>query len=177
MAARPHDADEPEPVDPGPAVPAHDPGSSDEPLGEDIDSRWQAIVDQLTSDLPTSDLPSPGARPAADVAAGAVPAPAGSPPPRVDPALFRVWTPAEDEDDEHFQPPDPGPVLGGDPVLTLAWAAVIGVPVLLLLAVVAWRNMPAEVLQAAGAAFLIGVGLLLWRMPRDRDGTGPGAVV
>ncbi len=105
--------------------------------------------------------------------AGIVTELAGSPDPR-------SWAPdpAVEEAEDHFTPPDPGPVLGGDPLLTLAWSAVVGVPLLLMVAVVAWRSIPAVVLQAAGVAFLAGVGLLLWRMPRDRDSdAGPGAVV
>ena len=96
------------------------------------------------------------------------------------PADPRAWAPdpAVEEAEDHFEPPDPGPVLGGDPLLTMAWVVVVGVPVLLMIAVIAWRDMPTWLLQAAGAAFLAGVGLLLWRMPRDReDDTGPGAVV
>jgi hypothetical protein len=92
----------------------------------------------------------------------------------------RSWAPdpAVEEAETHFVPPDPGPVLGGDPLLTMAWAAVAGVPMLLMVAVIAWRDVPTVVLQVAGVAFLAGVGLLLWRMPRDReDDEGPGAVV
>lgn len=96
------------------------------------------------------------------------------------PADPRAWEPdpAVEEAENHFVPPDPGPVLGGDPLLTMAWVAVVGVPLLLMVAVVAWRGVPTIVLQVAGVAFLAGVGLLVWRMPRDRDhDAGPGAVV
>lgn len=92
----------------------------------------------------------------------------------------RAWAPdpAVEEAEDHFTPPDPGPVLGGDPLLTMAWVVVVGVPLLLMVAVIAWRDIPSWVLQAAGVAFLAGVGLLLWRMPREReDDAGPGAVV
>ncbi|GEN78688.1 hypothetical protein [Actinotalea fermentans] len=92
----------------------------------------------------------------------------------------RAWAPDPDveEAETHFTPPDPGPVLGGDPLLTMAWAAVVGVPLLLMVAVIAWRDVPTIVLQLAGVAFLAGVALLVWRMPRDReDDAGPGAVV
>ncbi len=95
-------------------------------------------------------------------------------------AAPRTWSPDPEveEAETHFVPPDPDPVLGGDPLLTMAWAAVVGVPMLLMVAVIAWRDIPTIVLQVAGVAFLAGVGLLLWRMPRDReDDEGPGAVV
>ena len=38
--------------------------------------------------------------------------------------------------EEHFVPPDPGPVLGGDPLLTMAWCAAAGVPIFLLIVLV-----------------------------------------
>jgi hypothetical protein len=81
--------------------------------------------------------------------------------------------------DEHFVPPDPGPVLGGDPLLTMAWFAAAGVPIFLLIVLVAWRDAPPALLQAAAALFVVGVGVLLWRMPhrRDPDDDDTGAVV
>ena len=93
----------------------------------------------------------------------------------------RSWAPdpARDEADDHFVPPDPDPVLGGDPLLTLAWSAVLGVPLMALLVALFWHSVPDVVLQVAGAAFLLGVGLLFWRMPhhRDPDDDDTGAVV
>jgi hypothetical protein len=61
----------------------------------------------------------------------------------------------------------------------MAWVLVVAVPVLLVVAIVAWRGVPTWVLQAAGAGFVAAVGLLVWRMPhrRDPDDDDPGAVV
>lgn len=155
MPPRPHDADEPDearPDDAGPddadAADADGPGA-DGPAGPELDD--------------------------ADVAArwAGIVSTLSSPDPR-------SWAPdpAVEEAENHFVPPDPGPVLGGDPLLTMAWSAVVGVPLLFMVVVVAWRDVPAIVLQLAGVAFLAGIGLLLWRMPRDRDhDAGPGAVV
>jgi hypothetical protein len=90
----------------------------------------------------------------------------------------RSWAPETEADDEHFEPPEPGPVLGGDPLLTMAWCAIAGVLLLVFVVAIAWRSVPTIVLQVAGVAFLAAVGLLIWRMPRDRDDdAGPGAVV
>ncbi len=92
----------------------------------------------------------------------------------------RSWSPdpAVEEAEDHFEPPEPEPVLGGDPLLTMAWVAVITLPVLVIIAVVAWRDVPTWLLQAAGVTFLIGAGLLVWRMPHEReDDDGPGAIV
>jgi hypothetical protein len=81
--------------------------------------------------------------------------------------------------EEHFVPPDPGPVLGGDPLLTMAWFAAAGMPVFLLVVLVAWRDAPAALVQAAAVVFVIGIGVLVWRMPhrRDPDDHDTGAVV
>ena len=81
--------------------------------------------------------------------------------------------------EEHFVPPDPGPVLGGDPLLTMAWCAAAGVPIFLLIVLVLWRDAPPALVQAAAALFVVGVGVLLWRMPhrRDPDDDDSGAVV
>lgn len=70
---------------------------------------------------------------------------------------------------EHFRPADPGPVLGGDPLLTMAWFAVAGMPVLWLVVLIGWRSAPSAILQASVAVFLLGLALLLWRMPHRRD--------
>jgi hypothetical protein len=80
---------------------------------------------------------------------------------------------------EQFVPPDPGPVLGGDPLLTMAWCAAAGVPLFLVVVLIAWRDVPAVLVQAACVVFVVGVGVLLWRMPqrRDRDDDDTGAVV
>ncbi|WNB84459.1 hypothetical protein [Cellulomonas sp. ATA003] len=85
---------------------------------------------------------------------------------------------AEIDDRDHFVPPDPGPVLGGDPLLTMAWLGAAGVPILLLITLVAWQDAPTALLQAAGVVFLASCALLVWRMPHRRDDDdGPGAVV
>ncbi len=94
----------------------------------------------------------------------------------------RAWAPdpAVEEAETHFQQPDPGPVLPADPFLRLALVAVLGVPLLVVLAAAFWQDPPMWLLQAAGAAFLGGVLVLLRRLPRDRDeedDPGSGAVV
>lgn len=71
--------------------------------------------------------------------------------------------------EEGFVAPDPGPVLGGDPLLTTAWFAVAGMPVLWLVVLIGWRDAPSVVLQASVAVFLLGLVVLLWRMPHRRD--------
>ncbi|EYR64752.1 hypothetical protein N866_06215 [Actinotalea ferrariae CF5-4] len=169
-----------------------DDGPRDEEQGTasdaDVDREWQRIVARLTEDggtpgVPSEDAAAPGTAP--PPAAGATPrtpsagilgSPAGAPSPS-DP---RAWStdPEADERETHFEPPDPGPVLGGDPLLTMAWAAVCGAPLLFLLSVTVWRSAPQVLVQVAAVLFLAGLGTLLWRMPHRRDDdAGPGAVV
>ena len=41
-----------------------------------------------------------------------------------------------------------------------------------------WRDAPALLVRAAAVAFVVGVGVLVWRMPQHREPTdGDGAVV
>lgn len=168
MPARPHDADEPgrdradEASPDGPEAP--DAGSPATPRpGHDAGSEDQGPGTERP-DVPPDDVDRRWAQIVTQLQ--------GDP---------RAWAPDPDveEAESHFEPPDPGPVLGGDPLLTMAWGAVIGVPVLLMVAVVAWRDIPMVVLQAAGVGFLAGLGVLLWRMPhrRDEEDDDPGAVV
>lgn len=204
---QPDDVPDPTPDDaaPGADHPAADDGEATAPRDEapepvlDVDARWAGIVAEL-ADLSELDRSDPGARPgdddpraAQDPAAGA---PEGSPrsgrdvlgsvpvAPWVRPTGPRDWpTTPEVEDleeaESHFVPPDPPLVLGRDPLLTMAWALVVGVPILLLVVLVVARPYPVLVAQVGGGAFLVGLAILLWRMPhrRDDDDRGPGAVV
>jgi hypothetical protein len=160
MPARPNDPATPQPGDPT------DPSADDQCTGDPTDHHGHA-PDPSTGDE-TVDVGDVGAR-----FTEIVTHLRGAPDPR-------AWAPDPDveAEDEHFEPPEPGPVLGPNPLVTMAWCAVIGLPILMVVAVTAWRDIPTIVLEVAGAAFLAGLGLLIWRMPRDRsDDSGPGAVV
>ena len=187
MAERP---DEPE--DTGSGAPAPDqPGPPRDDAPQDEQERWEAIVRELGAlgDLGASPPDTdPGPRPAVTYPV----APWVSQPHVVRPAVEptgRDWDGTDQidaaeaavDDDEHFVPPDPGPLLGGDPLLTMAWFAAIGMPILLLVVLVAWRGAPAALVQAAVVVFVLGIGVLLWRMPNHRrtddDADDTGAVV
>ncbi|MCG7287754.1 hypothetical protein MHY85_17445 [Cellulomonas sp. ACRRI] len=113
-------------------------------------------------------------RPAREPGTPAEPGPpdAGPPPPS-----GRDWDATEQIDEaerrvdeaEHFRPPDPGPVLGGDPLLTMAWLAVALMPVVWLVVLIFWRDAPPVVMQASVVTFVLGLVVLLWRMPHRRD--------
>lgn len=89
--------------------------------------------------------------------------------------------PADGDDVEGgFVPPDPGPVLGGDPLLTMAWTAVIAVPVVLVASTVLTYAVPTALFVAICAVFVAGVGVLVWRLPSHHspeDDGDNGAVV
>ncbi len=107
----------------------------------------------------------------------APPAEAGPPDPGTPPLSGRDWDATDQMDEaerrvdeaEHFRPPDPGPVLGGDPLLTMAWLAIALMPVVWLVVLIFWRDAPPVVMQASVVTFVLGLVVLLWRMPHRRD--------
>jgi hypothetical protein len=116
------------------------------------------------------------------------PAGPGSPAEAGPPLSGRDWDATGQMDDaerevdeaEHFAPPEPGPVLGGDPLLTMAWFAVAGMPIVWLVVLIAWRDAPAVIMQASVVVFVLGIVALIWRMPHrrdDRHDDSDGAVV
>lgn len=139
---------------------------ADGPLDDDaVQARWAEITAHL-GDLRTP--PTPAGEEAA-------PAPSRAP---YGPRDYAV----EDDDDEGFEPPDPGPVRATDPVVVLGWAAVAGSLLALIVLPLAWDPLPGLVVTAVIAVLVAGAGLLLWRMPRSRDddgwgGRGGGAVL
>ena len=86
---------------------------------------------------------------------------------------------SDDPDDEdRFIPPAPPPLPRGDFLTTFAWVCVLGGPLFLLVAALAWTDMPGELILAAVAAFIGGFVLLIARMPGERpDDPDDGAVV
>jgi hypothetical protein len=169
-----------------------------DPTGDEIAERWAEIVADLgplgtghEHDPSTDPRDSPDPRDPRDEGTGPAVtypvAPWVSARPDARELTGRDWAGTDDidaaeaevDDREHFVPPDPGPVLGGDPLLTMAWLGAAGVPIGLLLVLIVWPDAPTVLLQAAGVVFLIGCALLIWRMPhrRDDDSAGPGAVV
>ncbi|MEV2196001.1 hypothetical protein AB0I02_34255 [Streptomyces phaeochromogenes] len=89
-----------------------------------------------------------------------------------------------DEDDEdgegHFVPPEPPPLPAADATARFAWLAVIGGPLLLLLAVLLGWNMTWWLATIGIGGFLGGFATLVGRMrgdDEDEDDPGRGAVV
>ncbi|MEU3300606.1 hypothetical protein ABZ729_12390 [Streptomyces sp. NPDC006678] len=87
-----------------------------------------------------------------------------------------------DETDEgHFVPPEPPPLPEADTTAKFAWLAVIGGPVLLLLAVILQWDMTWWLTTLGVGGFLGGFATLVARMSQgddeDDDDPGRGAVV
>ncbi|MFJ8532620.1 hypothetical protein [Streptomyces sp. NPDC093591] len=104
--------------------------------------------------------------------------------PGVGPRDYSVPEPTEDDfdaDDEgHFVPPEPPPLPTADATAKFAWLAVIGGPVLLLLAVLLGWDMTWWLATLGIGGFLGGFATLVMRMKTDDDeddDPGRGAVV
>jgi hypothetical protein len=95
------------------------------------------------------------------------------------PRDYQAPEPAEDdfdEDDEgHFVPPEPPPLPAADTTAKFAWLAVIGGPILLLLAVLLGWDMTWWLATVGIGGFLGGFATLVTRMKSDdEDGDDPG---
>jgi len=171
--------------------PGETPDDSDRASSDDLAERWRAIVAELgeldlaAEAVETSKTSRPEVPP---VTYPVTPRGDAAPPDRVGPELSgRDWEgtdqydAAESEVDEleHFVPADPGPIFGGNPLLTMAWIGAAGIPIALFIVIITWRAAPVALLQAAGVVFALCCLLLIWRMPRERGDSddGPGAVV
>lgn len=148
---------------------------------ESDEAAWQAIIEGLGPlTLPPDDSPSTDASP--NIADSA------SEPATRRPSSWRGpddeqrsladlfnddhlgLTQADDDDlEDTFTPPDPGPILDGDPLLTMAWFGAVGGPLILFILAVFWRSAPSFLFWGAGVLALAGLAILLWRMPHSRD--------
>lgn len=99
-----------------------------------------------------------------------------------EPVVPTDWAPRPDspvEEVERFVPPDPPPLPRGDLVGWLAWTAVIGGPLFLLLASQVWTDIGRIWIMLAVLAFIGGFAAIVARLPNSRndDDTDDGAVV
>ena len=152
----------------------------------DVDTAFAALVAQFSA-TPTSAHPWPAAEDLTEVEARTISVePHPVTPPVTPPAVAVAATFADPgypaELDEHFVPPEPPPLPRGDTISRLAWAGVIGGPLVLLLAALLGGYLPfpvpTAVLLLALAAFIGGFVTLVARMPGESpDDPDHGAVV
>ncbi|EGX60409.1 hypothetical protein SZN_07949 [Streptomyces zinciresistens K42] len=104
--------------------------------------------------------------------------------PGIGPRDYSVAEPSEDDfetDDEgHFVPPEPPPLPAADATAKFAWLAVVGGPVLLLIAVLLGWEMTWWLTTLGIGGFIGGFATLVMRMKADDEDDGDpgrGAVV
>lgn len=86
----------------------------------------------------------------------------------------------EEDDEGHFVPPEPPPLPAADTTAKFAWLAVLGGPLLLMLAVLLGWHMTWWLTTLGIGGFVGGFGTLVLRMrsdDEDDDDPGRGAVV
>ncbi|MGW7358167.1 hypothetical protein ACWGI0_16415 [Streptomyces sp. NPDC054802] len=180
-----------------PVADQHDADREPQPIDED--AAWAAIVAGY-GDEPSD---PPGAKPSKSVEDLALlegdmnetpgrPAPP-SPPEEDKPALgssvtfapgvggprdYQVAQPSDDDfddtDEGHFVPPEPPPLPETDVTARFAWLAVIGGPVLMLVAVILQWDMKWWLTTLCVGGFLGGFGTLVARMSHDDEPEDPG---
>lgn len=94
----------------------------------------------------------------------------------------RDWEAAEDEDEDHFVPPEPPPLPETDTATKFAWLAAVGGPLLLLGSILLQIDLTWWIVTLGVGGFLGGFATLLTRLrdgrdDEDGDDPGRGAVV
>ncbi|MFF8282613.1 hypothetical protein ACF1DY_19370 [Streptomyces albus] len=161
-------------------------------LPPEEEAAWKAIVAAYGEE---PSLPETG-RPAGSDEGGTLttprPGPDGEPPVRSFTVYSagtgpRDWSPSTagegDEDDEgHFEPPEPPPLPQTDTTTKFAWLAAVGGPLLLLGAILLQADLTWWIVTLGVGGFLGGFATLLTRLRDGRDDDdwddpGRGAVV
>lgn len=159
--------------------PFHEPASP----GDSDDAIWEDLVRRLEED-PAAGPARPGeTSPGAGLGTETGSVGAGGTG-RVDPELFQMH-PAlggprdyeADDDHEGFVPEDPPALGSGNPLLTLAWIAAAGAPLMLLVLAIFWRRAPMPLWIGLCVVALAAGGFLFARLPRFRHEGDDGARV
>jgi hypothetical protein len=155
--------------------PVDDPGASPE---SDIDALFAAIIADFALPVPSGSGSWP---PSEDLADDEPRLPQTSNDDRVEHnPLPEASAPSAEEtqDEEGYVPPTPPPLPRGDLVSRIAWGAVAGGPLFLLLAALTWQTLPSSLLLLALLSFIGGFVTLVARMPPEPpDDPDDGAVV
>lgn len=85
--------------------------------------------------------------------------------------------PEEDEADFAFVPAEPASLATVEPAIALGWVGAVGAPIMLLLATIFWRNLPAAAIIGLVLIFVVAAGYLIYRLPGHRDHDDDGAQV
>jgi hypothetical protein len=186
--AEQHDADrEPQPIDEEAAWAAIVAGYGQEPADPPGAKPFKSVEDLALLEEQARDDPDDSGRPDADRPDADRPALGSSitfAPGVGGPRDYQPATPKDDDLDEtdegHFVPPEPPPLPEADVTSKFAWLAVIGGPVLMLVAVLLQWDMTWWLTTLCIGGFLGGFATLVARMSDGDDGDddpGRGAVV
>lgn len=181
--AEQHDADrEPQPIDEEAAWAAIVAGYGEEPADPPGAKPFKSVEDLALLESEVNETPGPAKKPEEDKPAlgSSIKFAPGVGGPRD----YQVADPSEEDFDEgdegHFVPPEPPPLPEADVTAKFAWLAVIGGPVLMLVAVVLQWNMTWWLTTLSVGGFLGGFVTLVARMSQgddEDDDPGSGAVV
>ncbi|MFJ8075876.1 hypothetical protein ACIQ7Q_18520 [Streptomyces sp. NPDC096176] len=183
--AEQHDADrEPQPIDEEAAWAAIVAGYGEEPTDPPGAKPFKSVDDLALLESDVNESPEPSAKkpdedkPALGSSITFAPGVGG-------PRDYQVAEASDDDLDEsdegHFVPPEPPPLPEADVTAKFAWLAVIGGPVLMLVAVLLSWDMTWWLTTLCIGGFLGGFATLVARMSHEDDDTpddaGRGAVV
>ncbi|MER7761224.1 hypothetical protein [Streptomyces sp. NPDC097619] len=178
-----------EPLDEEAAWAAIVAGYGEEPADPPGSKPFKPIEDLLLPEADVNPLPAAGATKEKEPEdPGAAKPPLGSSvvfAPGVGPRDHSLAEPSEEDldasDEGHFVPPEPPPLPEADTTAKFAWLAVVGGPLLLLLAVLLQWEMTWWLTTLGVGGFLGGFATLVARMQHDDDvdgdDPGRGAVV
>ncbi len=145
---------------------------------EAADAAWRSIIDNY-GERPQLDDPAP--QPGPQPGPRSTPRPA-EPPIQVPPSLRDLDGPrearAESEAEGHFVPPPPPPLPTATPPRLLAWVGLFGVPMLVLVSILAGLSIPSWLGLILMVWFVGGFVYLVASMrPGPRDDYDDGAVL
>jgi hypothetical protein len=147
---------------------------------EGDDEAWRSIVENFGERAELDDEPDPGpSTPAEQQSRTDAYGWAVAPEPEPDePAELAEPTRAYGEDEDTYVPPEPPPLPVPEPDRGIAWAGVVGAPLLLLVSLLFSIGLPSWVGYLMVAWFVGGFCYLVARMPKEpRDPWDDGSRV
>lgn len=141
----------------------------------DIDAAFEAIVANYGPTAPVVEEPEERGRLETPGSPAVEPVETTPDPDRLRNLFRPAWDQPEPEDPEdHFVPPPPPPLPTPEPRRKIAWIALFGSPVLMLLAIVTGTSLPGWIMFLLSAGFVGGFVYLVATMGDSGRGNWPG---